>query len=263
MSRVARVRFTDYGQSVATALDLIGAGERLPAQGLIILKPNLTNASPPPVTTSVEVVEAVYQYCRAHTDAEIAIGEGVGTGRTHEVCASLGYVDLAGRGGMEILDFNNGESVELHNPDALHLKSFHLPRIVQDAYLISIPVLKDHTFTKTTLSMKNMFGLAPGKHYGGSWNKSRLHSPSTDESVVDVCLYRKPDLSIIDATVALKGGHLSGRMKPINLILAGFDPVAVDAVGSRLLGHDPQWLPYLTLAESRLGTMRNIEILAG
>jgi uncharacterized protein (DUF362 family) len=65
----------------------------------------------------------------------------------------------------------------------------------------------------------------------------------------------------VDASVALTGGHLAGKKKAINLILAGFDPVAVDAVGSELLGHDPGWVHYLTLAEGRLGTMKNIEIV--
>ena len=78
---------------------------------------------------------------------------------------------------------------------------------------------------------------------------------------MDVCVYKKPDLSLVDASVALQGGHLSGRKKPIGLILASFDPVAVDTVGSRLLGHEPGWVHYLTLANGRLGTMNDIEIL--
>jgi uncharacterized protein (DUF362 family) len=79
--------------------------------------------------------------------------------------------------------------------------------------------------------------------------------------VVDVCLYKKPDLSVVDASVALQGGHLSGRKRHVGLVLAGIDPVAVDAVGSRLLGHEPEWVHYLTLAEGRLGSMRDIEII--
>jgi uncharacterized protein (DUF362 family) len=121
--------------------------------------------------------------------------------------------------------------------------------------------LKDHSFTGTTVAMKNMFGIAPGKFYAGGWNKSRLHSPSTHKSVVDVCLYKKPDLSVVDASVALNGSHLSGRHKNVGLILAGFDPVAVDAVASELLGHNPQRLEYLTLANGRLGSMDNIHIV--
>jgi uncharacterized protein (DUF362 family) len=261
MSKVAKVRFTTYEHSIPLALDLIGAGAMLPREGLIILKPNLTNSSPPPVTTSVRAIEAIYRYCRAHTDTEIIIGEGAGSGRTHEVYAALGYTDFARREGIRLVDFNEAETVELQNPDALQLKRFHLPRIAQRAFIISIPVLKDHSFTKTTIAMKNMFGLAPAKHYAGTWNKAKLHSPSPDDSVVDVCLYKKPDLSVVDASVALTGGHLSGKKKAVNLILAGFDPVAVDAVGSQLLGHEPGWVHYLTAAEGRLGTMKDIQIV--
>jgi len=261
MSKVAKVQFTNYRDSIAKALDLIEAGAGLPQDGLIILKPNLTNSSPPPVTTDLRAVEAVYEYCRARTKAEIIIGEGAGSGRTCDVFAALGYTDFARRHHLRLVDFNDADTVELENPAALNLKRFHLPRIARDAFIVSIPVLKDHDFTKTTIAMKNMFGLAPGKHYGGAWNKAKLHAPSTDDSVVDVCLYKKPDLSVVDASVALTGGHLAGKKKHTNVILAGFDPVAVDAVGSQLLGHEPEWVHYLTLAEGRLGSRKDLQIV--
>jgi uncharacterized protein (DUF362 family) len=263
MSRVAKVQFVDYQSSIAKALDLIGTGTQLPQQGLIIIKPNLTNSSPPPVTTSVAAAEAVYNYCKAHTKAEIAIGEGCGSGRTAEVFATLGYTDLAKKYGLRLIEFNEAKTITFENNNALQLKRFHMPRIVQQAFIISLPVLKDHSFTKTTIAMKNMFGIAPGKFYAGGWNKSKLHSPSTDRSVVDICRYKTPDLSVVDASVALKGMHLAGRHKKIGLILAGFDPVAVDTLGSKLLGHNPKKLPYLTLANGLLGSMDDIEIVKG
>jgi uncharacterized protein (DUF362 family) len=263
MSQVAKVKFVDYKSSIAKALDLIGAGARLPQEGLIIIKPNLTNSSPPPVTTSVAAAEAVYNYCKLHTKVQIIIGEGCGSGRTPEVFTALGYTDLARNYGIKLVDFNQAETVVLKNDNALQLKQFHIPTIVPEAFVISLPVLKDHSFTKTTITMKNMFGIAPGRFYAGSWNKSKLHSPSADKSVVDVCLYKKPDLSVVDATVALKGMHLAGKQKTLDLILAGFDPVAVDALGSKLLGHNPKRLEYLTLANGLLGNMDNIEIVKG
>ncbi|HCO96752.1 MAG TPA: hypothetical protein DIU00_22905 [Phycisphaerales bacterium] len=263
MSQVAKVKFVNYRTSITRSLDLIGAGSVLPKKGLIIIKPNLTNSSPPPVTTSVAATEAVYQYCKAHTEAKIAIGEGCGTGTTPEVFAALGYTDMAKKYGLELIDFNEAETTICQNNNALQLKLFHMPRAAQQAFIISLPVLKDHSFTKTTIAMKNMFGIAPGKFYAGSWNKAKLHSPSTDKSVVDICSYKKPDLSIVDASVALKGMHLAGKHKNIGLILAGFDPVAVDTVGSELLGHNPKKLPFLTLADDLLGTMDDIEILEG
>jgi len=263
MSKVASVRFDDYESSVAKALDLVGAAGRLPQEGLIIIKPNLTNSSPPPVTTSVAAAEVVYNYCKARTKAQIAIGEGCGQGKTADVFDALGYTALAKSYGIRLLDFNQAETVVLENRDALQLKQFHMPKIVCEAFVISLPVLKDHSFTKTTIAMKNMFGIAPGGFYAGGWNKSKLHSPSTDKSVLDICLYKKPDLCVVDAAVALKGSHLSGRRKDLGLILAGFDPVAVDTVGSELLGHNPKRLEYLRLANGLLGSMDNIEVIKG
>lgn len=124
-------------------------------------------------------------------------------------------------------------------------------------------MLKDHSFTKTTIAMKNMFGLAPAPYYRGSWNKSKLHRPSTHPSVVDVCLYKKPGLCVVDAVVALAGMHLAGTHRHLNTILAGSDPVAVDAVGSRMMGHKPDDIEYLVRAHRLLGDMENVGVVEG
>jgi uncharacterized protein (DUF362 family) len=92
---------------------------------------------------------------------------------------------------------------------------------------------------------------------------AQVHSPSTDKSVVDICRYKKPNLSIVDTSVALTGMHLAGTPKKLGLILASFDPVAVDTVATALLGHNPKNLPYLTFSKGLLGTMDNIELLTG
>jgi uncharacterized protein (DUF362 family) len=55
--------------------------------------------------------------------------------------------------------------------------------------------------------------------------------------------------------------HLAGIHRNFGLILAGFDPAAVDTVGSELLGHDPKKMLYMTLANGLLGNMDNIEII--
>jgi len=60
----------------------------------------------------------------------------------------------------------------------------------------------------------------------------------------------------------LKGMHLAGDKMKLNLILASFDPVAVDTVGSELLGHNPSSIEYLTLADGLLGNMNNIKIVS-
>jgi len=261
MSIVAKIPFTDHATSIPRALKAIGAADLLPNDGLIIIKPNLINTDGPPVTTDVRAVEVVYNYCRPRTGAEIAIGEGCGSGTTADTYQANGYADLARWTGMRLIDFNTEPAVTLQRDDAVQLKHLHLPKIAMEAFIISLPVLKDHSFTKTTIAMKNMFGLPPAPFYHGAWNKSKLHSPSTDRSVFDICLYKRPDLSVVDASVALTGMHLAGTPKRFDLILASADCVAVDAVGSELLGHDPQGMEYLTLANGVLGDMDNIEIV--
>jgi len=263
MSTVAVVEFKNYTQSIPVALELAGAEKILPQAGTIILKPNLTNSSPPPVTTSVKMVEAVYTYCVRQTKAKIIIGEGCGSGNTFDIFKELGYTALAEKYKIELVDFNEVDAVLLENKNALQLKQLYLPKIVLDAFIISMPVLKDHSFTGTTVAMKNMFGLAPGKYYKIGWNKSKLHSPSTDKSVVDVCMYKKPGFCIVDASVALAGMHLSGTEKKIGKLIAGSDCVAVDAVASQMLGHKPQDLEYLAEANGLLGDMKNINIIKG
>jgi uncharacterized protein (DUF362 family) len=100
---------------------------------------------------------------------------------------------MAKKYSLELIDFNEAETTILRNDDALQLKHFYLPDIARRAFIITLPVLKDHSFTKTTIAMKNMFGIAPSKFYAGSWNKAKLHSPSMDKSVVDICLYKNMD----------------------------------------------------------------------
>lgn len=261
MSLAARVNFENYKTSVFTALDMIEAGDRLPEDRLIILKPNLTNSSPPPVTTGVEFTEAVYLYCRRHCSGEIAIGEGCGSGTTNKVYKNTGYTELASKYGIRLIDFNQEKTVLVKNGQALVLKEFHIPAVLQDAYVISLPILKDHSLADTTAALKNMFGIAPAPFYKGSWNKSKLHSPSVYKSVVDVCSYKKPDLSIVDAVTVLTGSHLSGTPRTENTILASFDPVSIDTLGAEILGHNPEEIEYLRLADGKLGDMRNIKTL--
>jgi uncharacterized protein (DUF362 family) len=263
MSIVSKVRFTDYKTSVFKALDLVKAHEILPPVRTFLLKPNLIHTSPPPVTTPVKAAEAVYLYCKEHTNAEIILGEGCGSGKTIDTFRSNQYIAFMKKYNLTFVDFNTAPSTMISRDDTFCLKEFHLPEIARDAFIISIPVLKDHTMATTTLAMKNMFGLAPATFYSGGWNKSKLHSPSTHKSVVDICLYKTPGLCLIDGVTALTGSHLHGTEKHVGLILASTDCVAVDAVGSSLLGHDPETLEYLTLAHSRIGDMKNIKVEEG
>lgn len=256
---VSVIEFEDYSRSIPQALDGIGAAPVLSQQAKIILKPNVVNASPFPVTTPPACVEAVARYCRTHSKGELVIAEGCGGLDTGKAFRKLGYTALAKELDVPLIDLDR-EPTELMNKPALELlREFPMPRVLLDGFLISIPVLKAHTLSDVTLSLKNMFGIAPAKHYGGAfYRKSKLHGRNSAELhryIVEINQYRKPDLTVLDATVGLAESHLGGATcsPPVNRVVAGFDPVAVDVIGATLLGLLWRDVGHLRLADGLLG----------
>jgi hypothetical protein len=86
-----------------------------------------------------------------------------------------------------------------------------------------------------------------------------------DRAIVDLNSILFPCLTVIDATIALEGfvpgPRLVGNPVIMDTIIAGFDPVAVDAVGCRTIGIDPAEIRHIRLAYERgLGRMREEEI---
>lgn len=258
-SSVAVVEFEDYPRSVAAALDAVDAAGTLRTQGRVVLKPNIVNADPPPITTPPECVEAVLEYCRLHSTAEVFIAEGCGGLDTGEAFRQLGFTDLAKRKDVPLIDLDQEETVRLENPSFRLLPEFHMPKCLVDTFIVSIPVLKAHSMSTVTLAMKNMFGIAPAPFYAGpGYRKAKLHGSNNAELhryVFELNQYCSPGLSVIDATVGMAQAHLWGPIcdPPVNKILASHDPVAIDAVGSRLLGVDWRTVDHIVLADGRLG----------
>ena len=242
-----RTRLPEVGE----LLDALGFGERISKQEKIIIKPNLIENRPPPVTTPVDIVTSLVKYIRAHSKGRLLIAEGSGGSKTKDCFNSLGYDKLQKQFNVELVDLNEADLMTKQKSEFLGHAQIEFPKIIEKAYLISVPTLKDHTMATVTLSLKNMLGLYPGKVYGGggfggSW-KSRIHSPGVGNSIVDINLCKSPDLSIIDGRVGMLGGHLSGKTRKFNVIIAGYDPVAVDAVGAKILGHNQ--VAHITMCE--------------
>jgi uncharacterized protein (DUF362 family) len=93
-----------------------------------------------------------------------------------------------------------------------------------------------------------MMGFAPPEHYsgGGFWKKAIFHSNMQD-SLIELNRYIVPDLTLMDAGVGLSEYHLGGPEcdPPVNRLLAGTDPFAVDQAAARLLGLDPDKIPHI------------------
>jgi uncharacterized protein (DUF362 family) len=195
-------------------------------------------------------VEAIVGYIRACSKAAILIAEGCGAADygTDRAFAELGYTALSKRAAVPLLDLNTAPTVLLRNPECRVFPEFHMPAVAMSHYIISVPVLKAHSFSTITGTLKNMMGFAPPKHYqaGGHWKKSAFHA-RMHEAIADLNRYRTPDLTVLDATVGLPELHLGGRKcdPPVNKIVAGFDPVEIDRTASALLGFDWKKIPHL------------------
>jgi len=59
-------------------MELLRADRILRSQKRIVIKPNLINTSPPPITTSVKLVAAIVEYIKAVSDAETIVAKGCG-----------------------------------------------------------------------------------------------------------------------------------------------------------------------------------------
>ncbi|WP_244148722.1 DUF362 domain-containing protein [Desulfonatronum thiosulfatophilum] len=250
--------FTGYAAALSNVLDAVGAPVVLKRRKRVIIKPNLVNTSPFPVTTHPDMVRALVEYIRRHSKARIVLAEGCGDAcrETAEIFACLGYTQLAAEYDLELLDLNRAPLMRMTNPECSFFPEIYLPRAVMSGLLISVAVLKRHSLSQVTLSMKNMLGLAPPSHYqcGGSWKKSALHA-DMQRAIFELNCYRAPDLAVIDASVGLADYHLGGPVcsPPVNKIVAGFDPVAVDATGAALLNMDWRIIGHIQMAHGRLG----------
>jgi uncharacterized protein (DUF362 family) len=99
---------------------------------------------------------------------------------------------------------------------------------------INIPKLKSHVQCGVTICIKNQHGLFydPEKVY---------NHHLIDDKIIDALNVFKPDFNIVDATTVIDFGPSKidqSFVKPMGLLLSGIDLVAVDTIGSRLVGID-------------------------
>jgi uncharacterized protein (DUF362 family) len=251
MPKVILVKGNDREIMVEKGLNVLGVN---PYKGKVVIKPNLIINRPYPVTTSPKTVEYLGNYFRGKAK-EIIVAEGSGMcrGGTNKAFLDLGYFELAEKNGIKLVDLNVDDYEIRKNPEALRLKEFKFPLTLKNSFLISAAVLKRHSMAKVTLSLKNMMGASIGK-------KARFHFLGLNKSIVDINLYRKPDLALIDG-IESSSRELGGEVTRYDVMIFSENPVAADAVGANILGLDPLSVPHIKLAQEKgLGIARLEEI---
>ncbi len=241
-------QFVSYEESVPKLLHLANFEDIIKHEKKIILKPNLTIAKAFPVTTDPMFVEQIIKYIRKHNEkAEIVIAEGSGGCETKECFKKLGYEQLSEKYHVPLIDLNEAETIKKHSKKFKKYVYIEYPKVLLDGFLISLPVLKGHVTAKATISLKNMLGCFPARHYGGNW-KVGMHKWPIEYSIHDILVCKMPDYAICDASIALLEHEINGYPKEMNLLLAG-NPLEVDKKGALLLGYDWKRVPHLALAD--------------
>jgi uncharacterized protein (DUF362 family) len=213
----------------------------------VVIKPNIVRPSSPPTTTDARVVEGIIMALKEAGINDIIIAEGSGTGDTMENFHGLGYAKLDVK--LVDLDKENTVTFPVHNFSVW--EKITVPEMLIDKFIISVPVLKEHSMCGVTISLKNMVGILPAKHYSGYWSykKSQIHKYDAHGCIADIINVISPSWAIVDATVGMKGSHISGTPvePPINLVYGSENPLQADKFGCELLGRNWKSIKYLRL----------------
>ena len=233
-STVALIRATDRKDGVARAMALLNPTGMAGKQ--VVIKPNFNTADAAPAGTSNDTLMQLVAELKERDARGITLGESSGPPNTGEVMAEKGIPDLANDLGFNVINYDEmPDSDWVHfQPSGTHwLEGFHLPRHVVNAeYNVSTCCLKTHGSGGVfTMSMKLAVGLTPKPIRRG------MHrSPDMRRMIAELNQGYTPQLIVLDGIEAFTdGGPTRGTLKQGNVVVAGTDRVAVDAVGLAIL----------------------------
>ena len=243
MTRVAFVKTRNRGSGVHKALDLL---EVPSLQGKdLFLKPNFNSADTPPGSTHDDTLSALVRWLQAMGAGRITVGDRSGMASTRRVMEQKEIFGMADELGFETIVFDelDADGWEMAHVEGGHWeKGFAVARPVLEADgVVQTCCLKTHRFGgHFTLSLKNSVGVAAKWVPGESHDyMHELHSsPHQRRMIAEINAAYRPDLILLDGVEAfVEGGPDRGQQVEAQVILAGADPVAVDAVGVAVLRH--------------------------
>jgi uncharacterized protein (DUF362 family) len=251
---VSIVKGEDPEKMVKEALDLLGGVQALiKPKSTVVLKPNAGHPGSPEtsINTNPDVVAAVINEIKKAGPKEIILAEAAAIGcDTMECFASSGILEAAEKAGIDkIIDIKSEKDL-LNIPirDARSdMKKIRLPRFLIEAeHIVNLPIFKTHCSMVFTCALKNMKGVVQDVvHY-------QMHQTNLAEAMMDLWSVIRPDLTIADMIRPAEGfgPHLT---MPVDFgcVVAGKDPVAVDATACRMAGLSLDQVPYFEPARDR------------
>ncbi|MFC2043947.1 DUF362 domain-containing protein [Chloroflexota bacterium] len=268
-SVVSVVKGTDAEKMVAEALSLIGGVSSLIKPGsVVVIKPNSIGDRPPErvTSTSPEMVGAVIKELRKAKPKEIILTETVFPPETLQGFELNGHRKAAEDAGAKVINITGyKDMLRIPLRDNLgDVDHIFLPRFLIEAdHFVNLPVYKSHISMMYTGAMKNLFGLLSRE------DKDRMHLnfPKNGQAgcalgALDLWFVTKAGLSIVDMIRVGEGyGPLAGIPTDFGCVVAGKDPIAVDATCCRMTGIDITKTPYFqAVLDCKLGQYKEEDI---
>lgn len=236
-----------YGDGIhtmtMTLMEAARVADMIPAGASIALKPNLVVSAPADqgATTHTGVLSGAVEYLRDHGFADISIIESAWVGdSTKRAFRVSGCEELSKKYGVPLYDLKQDKTRTVDTP----LRPMEIcARALDAGFLINIPVLKGHCQTAMTCALKNCKGCIPDRE------KRRFHTEGLMEPIAALASALRPQLTIVDSICGDLDFEEGGNPVHTGRMFLGTDPVQVDAYGCRLMGLDPDEVPYIALAE--------------
>lgn len=232
---VALVKTRDRALGIARAIGLLKVN---PVRGkAVLLKPNFNTADPYPASTHNDTLEALFVHIKGMGAKSITLGERSGPPDTGEVMREKGIIDLCRKHGVKIINFEDlleKDWVRVQ-PEGSHWRNGVLvARPVVDAEcVVTTCCLKTHGYGGVfTMSLKLSVGVTNKK------NMSELHTSfrSMRKMIAEINTAYAPSLIVMDGITAFTDkGPSHGPQKDAEVIIAGTDRIAIDAVGLAVL----------------------------
>jgi len=244
---VAVVKSEGHYQGTKSALALIEdqIANSIKGKRRVLIKPNLVSTRRDLAVTHVEAVRAVLDVLLKHYSGDIAIGEGPALGNLDEAIANFGYDKLREEYGVEFIDLNRDDYVELEGVDSgLQPLKFRVAKtLIESDYIVSVVKPKTHDCVVVTLSIKNVVvgGLVRGE-------KSKIHQgmKAININIAKLARHVMPSLGVIDGYIGMEGaGPVSGDPIKLGVSAASLHPVSLDAVMAKIMGFEPLNIGYL------------------
>jgi uncharacterized protein (DUF362 family)/NAD-dependent dihydropyrimidine dehydrogenase PreA subunit len=268
---IQKIKNEDVKTAVFSALELIDAQHLMQKDNMVVLlKPNVLMGKPAEraVNTHPEVIRAVIQWVKQFNPSKIYVSDSAGgakPGITETAMQESGIQDMCEEEEAICVPFEKTEREIYEVKDALEIEEISSSRLIKEADLIiNIPKIKTHWQCTLTCCIKNMFGTVLLA------NKAKTHAQAAVlerfcSALADIYSVTKPQLTVIDGYYCMEGqGPSSGDVVKLDIILAGYDGVALDSTVCKIIGFDPSEILYLEKAEQKkLGTtnLENVEIL--